>query len=166
VAPIDSRHPDGRPTEEQPRWRQDFPIDTARDEYVSRRDFAKFLVLISGAMAAGQATLVGQSFVRKSREPGEPLPLVRSADLARGDVVRFHYPGPKDPCLLARLDDDRLLAYGQLCSHLLCPVIPDLESRRFLWHQLLRRPWWLASASYRRVLLQGVAHPGPTRHAA
>lgn len=32
-------------------------------------------------------------------------------------------------------------------------------SRRHLWNQLLRRPWWLANARYRQTLLRGVTHP-------
>ena len=41
--------PDGRPHEEQPKWRRDFPLDVLQDNYVARRDFVKFMVLISGA---------------------------------------------------------------------------------------------------------------------
>lgn len=33
------------------------------------------------------------------------------------------------------------------------------EARRFLWQQLLKRPWWLASEHYRQSLLHGIAHP-------
>ncbi len=33
------------------------------------------------------------------------------------------------------------------------------SSRRHLWNQLLRRPWWLANARYRQTLLRGVTHP-------
>lgn len=33
---------------------------------------------------------------------------------------------------------------------------------RFLWQQLLRRPWWLGSAHYRRRLLQGLRAGQPT----
>ena len=42
------------------------------------------------------------------------------------------------------------------------------ESRKFLWQQLLRRPWWLGSAKYRTSLLRGVTQPIelPTRRAA
>lgn len=32
-------------------------------------------------------------------------------------------------------------------------------SRRHLWNQLLRRPWWLANSRYRQTLLRGVTHP-------
>lgn len=33
------------------------------------------------------------------------------------------------------------------------------DSRRFLWQQLLKRPWWLVADHYRETLLAGVAHP-------
>ena len=49
--------PDGRPPEEQPRWRQAFPIDEPQDEYRSRRQFARFLLLTSLAFAAGVVRL-------------------------------------------------------------------------------------------------------------
>src|SRR5688572_3696333 len=46
--------PDGQPEAAQPRWRQDFPIDWPEDEYVSRRDFVKFMGLVSLSFVAGQ----------------------------------------------------------------------------------------------------------------
>jgi hypothetical protein len=52
--------PDGAPLEEQPRWRQDFPIDWPQDHYVSRRDFTKFMVLTSLAFTAGQFWIVAK----------------------------------------------------------------------------------------------------------
>lgn len=33
------------------------------------------------------------------------------------------------------------------------------DARRFLWQQLLKRPWWLASEHYRQTLLHGIDHP-------
>ena len=36
-------------------------------------------------------------------------------------------PGDDHPCLLIRLDDGRLVAFGQECSHLSCAVIPEPE---------------------------------------
>src|SRR5215831_5353682 len=52
--------PDGAPPDAQPRWRQDFPIDWPADQYVARRDFARFLVLTSAAFAAGQAWIAAR----------------------------------------------------------------------------------------------------------
>jgi len=127
-----SQHPDGKPTPAQPRWRQDFPIDTAQDEYVSRRDFAKFLVLTSGAMTVGQASLVAQSGARQQRKPHEPQPIAHVDEVGSGRVIRFDYPEPGEPCLLARLDDGKLVAFGQKCTHLQCAVTPDVGAGKFV----------------------------------
>jgi Rieske Fe-S protein len=45
-------------------------------------------------------------------------------------VVEFHYPGDDNPCLLIRLEDRRLVAFGQECSHLSCAVIPEPKRDR------------------------------------
>ena len=128
----DSRHPDGLPTEAQPRWRQDFPVDVEQDEYISRRDFAKFLVLTSGTMVVGHACLGVKSIVAHTQEPPEPLAIIDDAKFEVGQVMRFDFPRHGDPCLLARLDDGKLLAYGQKCTHLACAVTPDLPNGRFV----------------------------------
>ena len=44
--------PDRAPAISQPRWRRDFPIDWDEDDFVSRRDLIKFVVLTSGAFVA------------------------------------------------------------------------------------------------------------------
>jgi Rieske Fe-S protein len=119
-------YPDGRPLAEQPRWRQDFPIDTPEDDALARREFTKFLVLTSGAFVAGQCWIGLMSLLRDEK----PLPQRRIAsvsELPRGGVVEFRYPTDDDPCLLIRLQDGRLVAYGQQCSHLSCAVIPEPE---------------------------------------
>src|SRR5262245_46884328 len=118
--------PDGRPLAEQPRWRQDFPTDIPEDDALARREFTKFLVLTSGAFVAGQCWIGLKSVLRDE----EPLPEKRIAaerDVVSGSVVEFRYPTDDDPCLLIRLVDGRLVAYGQQCSHLSCAVIPEPE---------------------------------------
>ena len=62
--------PDHRPMDEQPRWRRDFPVDWPQDQFVARRDFAKFLVLTSFAFTVGQLWIAAQSVLRRRR--GEP----------------------------------------------------------------------------------------------
>ena len=122
--------PDGRPLSEQPRWRRDFPVDTAEDNYVSRRDFTKFLVLTSGAFAAGQATIVADSAL--GGEPATPLhPVARVADVPVGGAKAFAYPEPADVCLLVRVDDETFVAFDQRCTHLSCAVVPEPERGRF-----------------------------------
>ena len=85
--------PDGRPIGEQPKWRRDFPIDWAQDEYVSRRELVKFIVLTSAALVVGQFWIVLKSAFSR------PAALVdRRADRPRGRVADrrrqdLHLPG-------------------------------------------------------------------------
>lgn len=117
--------PDGRPQEEQPRWRQDFPIDIPDDDALARREFTKFLVFTSGAFVAGQCWIGLESLLRMNKAfPAQRI--VADADVSTGGVVEFRYPTDDHPCLLMRLESGRLVAYGQQCSHLSCAVIPDL----------------------------------------
>ncbi len=122
--------PDGRPLAEQPRWRQDFPIDVPQDQYVARREFIKFLALTSFAFAAGQVWILAKS--KLGGEPAFPeLEVVRLADLAIGGSLQFDYPGPGQPKLLVRLEENRFVAFDARCTHLSCPVIPQVDRGRF-----------------------------------
>jgi Rieske Fe-S protein len=116
--------PDGRPLEEQPKWRHDFPVDTGREEDIERRDFVKFLVLVSGAFATGQVWILGKELMERDKPAPPAMPIARVADLQIGSAYSFNYPGPDDPCLLVRLDEKKFLAYDQKCSHLSCAVLP------------------------------------------
>jgi Rieske Fe-S protein len=119
--------PDGRPPEEQPAWRQDFPIDWPQDQYVERRDFVKFLVLTSAAMTVGQLWIAAQNWIRR-RQGHAPIRRIASTDqIAVGGVLVFNYPEAHDPCVLIRLADKELVAYSQKCTHLSCAVIPRPE---------------------------------------
>ncbi len=110
--------------ERQPRWQQDFPTDIPDEDVLARREFTKFLVLTSGAFVAGQCWIGGMSLLREE----EALPEKRIAadnEVRPEGIVEFRYPTDDDPCLLIRLRDGRLVAYGQHCSHLSCAVIPE-----------------------------------------
>jgi nitrite reductase/ring-hydroxylating ferredoxin subunit len=116
--------PDQRPMDAQPRWRRDFAIDWPEDNFVTRRDFAKFLVLISGAFVAGQAWIAARSLVRHRQAPPGRKRIAALAELPPGGALMFGYPGDSDPCLLIRLPDGKLVAYAQKCTHLSCAVVP------------------------------------------
>jgi Rieske Fe-S protein len=119
--------PDGRPLAEQPRWRREFAIDWPEDHHVARRDFAKFLVLTSGAFVAGQAWIAVQSLVRKRRPPPGRMRIAALADVPVGSALMFQYPGEHDACLLIRLGEGELVAFSQKCTHLSCAVVPEIE---------------------------------------
>jgi Rieske Fe-S protein len=123
--------PDGRSLEEQPKWRQDFPIDWPQDHYVSRRDFTKFMVLTSLAFTAGQFWIVVQNYLRTRR--GE-LPLIKIAavdEVPIGSAVTFAYPEAHDSCLLLRTGEKTFIAFSQKCTHLSCAVVPQPDKGRF-----------------------------------
>jgi Rieske Fe-S protein len=119
--------PDHRPMAEQPRWRRDFAIDWPEDNYVARRDFAKFLVLTSGAFVAGQTWIAAKSLLRKRRPAPTRQSIGTLSALSLGSATMFAYPTEHDPCLLIRTRDDKLLAYSQKCTHLSCAVVPSLD---------------------------------------
>lgn len=121
-----STTPDGRPVEDQPYWRHDFPIDQPQADYVSRRDFVKFMILVSGSFAVGQAALIALSVLR-STEVLPELPIARVDDLAIGETLVFEYPEGSPSRILTRISEDTFVAYEQQCTHLLCPVIPEPE---------------------------------------
>lgn len=123
--------PDGGPPEDQPKWRKDFPIDTAEDNYVARRDFTKFMVLISGSFVAGQAWIALKTLGGKGQGSG-PRAIGRVDEIAVGQAALFFYPGEYDSCLLVRAGEDEFLAYSNKCSHLSCAVTPDVKAGRLV----------------------------------
>lgn len=122
--------PDGRPLSEQPRWRQDFPIDWPRDEYVSRRDFTKFLALTSLAFVVGQFWILLQNAWRTRRGTLPIVAIARVTDVPVAGSKLFTYPDESSHAILIRLAEDRFVAYDQQCTHLLCPVIAQPEQGR------------------------------------
>ena len=123
--------PDGRSLDEQPKWRQDFPIDWPQDHYLSRRDFTKFMVLISLAFSAGQFWIVVKNYWRRRR--GETLiQQIASVDqIPIGGALTFVYPEAHDTCVLVRSDEKTFSAFSQKCTHLSCAVVPQPDKGRF-----------------------------------
>src|SRR5262249_1173151 len=101
------------PLEAQPAWRQDFPIDWPQDLYVERRDFMKFMVLISAAFTLGQLWIGAQNWYRK--RSGQPaIQRIASVDdLAVGAAIGFSYPNEHQRCLLVSLSTTASVAFDQ-----------------------------------------------------
>jgi len=123
--------PDGRPLEEQPRWRQDFPIDWPEDHYMSRRDFTKFMVLTSLAFTVGQFWILIRNYWRKRHGEALIQQLTTVDQLAIGAALTFDYPEAHDSCVLVRTGEQSYVAYSQKCTHLSCAVVPQPEKGRF-----------------------------------
>ena len=116
----------------RPAWKDDFPISWVDDQYVTRREFTKSLVLVSGAAFCANGALVGMAAMegRAAGESPAPKRIGMVQDLPVGSSRVFEYPAPGNPCLLVRLDADRFVAFGQRCTHLGCPVLYRKESRQ------------------------------------
>jgi Rieske Fe-S protein len=124
--------PNPQDEHDPPAYRQDFPIDWPKDEFVARRDFAKFLVLTSGAFAAGQVWIAAQQLLKKGRSAAPRLRIAAISEIPVGSAKTFSYPQPQNRCLLVRLGAQELVAFSQSCTHLSCAVVPEVAKGVFL----------------------------------
>jgi nitrite reductase/ring-hydroxylating ferredoxin subunit len=122
--------PDRGSPAEQPKWRRDFPIDWAQDDWVSRRDLVKFIVLTSAAFAAGQGWIALRSLFRPRRADTPVTPVAELDEVPVGGAKVFEYPEGSSPRLLVRRGEADFVAYDQQCTHLMCPVVPVVEEGR------------------------------------
>jgi Rieske Fe-S protein len=114
-----------------PGWKRDFPYEAAAEDEVTRREFARYLVLGAGAMAAANVGLAAWTQLR-SINRGEPRPIVALDEVEVGGTYLFTYPADDDPAILLRLDERSVVAFSQKCTHLGCVVyyVADAEQ----WH--------------------------------
>ena len=109
-----------------PLWRDEFPVFTADERYVGRRQFTKFLTLTSFGMFAGNLWIFAKSLLYEP--PVYPRVAVASlGEIPVGGVKTFTYPSANDPCLLVRTADDAYVAFSQKCTHLSCAVYFEKE---------------------------------------
>lgn len=114
-----------------PKWAEDFPLDQTQDSSISRRDFIRYLGLVSLGFFSGVAGVWIKS-IFKMRIPGMPhnrLRIVGPEDLKVGESYVFEIPGVKEHAILVRLGNEHYAAFGQKCTHLQCPVIWKNEEK-------------------------------------
>lgn len=129
--------PDGNP-ENTAAWRKHFPIEAELEASRSRREFVGGLGVACGAMVCGQIALQnvappladGGQESNGTEHEGEVLPK-KLQEMTIGEAQLFHYPNEKSPCLLVKLDETEFVAFGQKCTHLCCPVIPEPSKDEF-----------------------------------
>jgi Rieske Fe-S protein len=124
--------PDGKPLAQQPAWRRDFPIDVPQDNYVARRDFTKFLGLISLAFVVGQFWIGAQNWLRRRRGLLPVQKIASLADLPVGGAMTFTYPDASESCILVRINEQDFRAFNQKCTHLSCAVLPNVADCRLV----------------------------------
>jgi cytochrome b6-f complex iron-sulfur subunit len=113
---------------ERSRPELDFPIERVEAEHVSRREFAKFLCLVSGGMAVGSGWVaVKDKLFPPLRIQGEVF-VCKTAAVAVGGTLAFTVPGLRTPFILIHLNDGSWRAYEQKCTHLSCAVFYQPET--------------------------------------
>jgi Rieske Fe-S protein len=115
-----------------PKWANDFSIETNTDNNVSRREFVKYLGVVSFGLFMGTAgVLIKSLFDSKS----ETMPVGKIAGLdevAVGESNTFIIPGKKELGIMVRLSEDHYVAYGQKCTHLQCPVLWNKDAHKLI----------------------------------
>lgn len=91
------------------------------DAPVTRRDYLRILVTLSGGLVAAAAAVKVGIFPRHGE--GAATPLKIADQLRPGAAVSFAYPTEDDRAIAIRLDDGRLVAYSSICTHLACAVL-------------------------------------------
>lgn len=114
-----------------PSWKEDFPIESKRATHVSRREFAKFLGLLSGAFALSNGFIV----IRAMAFPSEKLKgehfVANESEVPVGEMVQFEIQGDKHiPYILIHLEEDEWRAFEQKCTHLTCAVRYSKEENK------------------------------------
>ncbi len=114
-----------------PIWKRDFPYEVAAEEEVTRREFARFLVLGTGALAVGNLGLAVWTQLRHINQ-GEPRSIVAASNVPVGETYLFRYPSDADPAVLLRVSETEVVAFSQKCTHLGCVVYFEADEQR--WH--------------------------------
>lgn len=112
-------------------WKRDFPYESAGEEEVTRREFARYLVAGAGALAVANVGLAAWTELR-SINRGEPRAIVAAAEVPVGETYLFRYPEHADPAVLLRTAETEAVAFSQKCTHLGCVVYFQPDEHR--WH--------------------------------
>lgn len=110
--------------------RQDFPIDWDEDNYVSRREFFKFMTLASGGLALGSLGLAVWAKTPRGERQFQRALIGNITDVPVGGSLAFSYPRPEDLCLLVQDKPGEYVAFSRRCTHLSCPVEYQAEKSR------------------------------------
>jgi len=114
-----------------PNWRSDFPIRDKEAIHVSRREFAKFLSLFSGALALGSGAIVVKALAFPEGKPEGEHFICDDSEVPSGSMLQFELGGNKTiPYLLIHLADGEWRAFEQKCTHLSCAVHYVAENDR------------------------------------
>lgn len=97
-------------------------LDRIREDApITRRDYLRILVTVSGGLFVGTVAVAAGVFRRRDEPTGRAVRVAEAIPPA--GFVRFHYPTDDDPAIAIRLADGALVAYSSVCTHLACTVL-------------------------------------------
>lgn len=99
-----------------------------KDAPVTRRDYLRMLVSVSGGLLVGTAAVALGVFHRRDEAITREVRV--AAVIPPGGSARFRYPTPDDPAIAIRLTDGTLVAYSSVCTHLSCTVLWNRDEER------------------------------------
>jgi nitrite reductase/ring-hydroxylating ferredoxin subunit len=115
-----------------PKWAEDFSIESKKDDHVSRRDFIRFLGLVSLGLFSGTAGIFLRTLGQHETTNTSRVKIADLNTIAVGASSTFMIPGKKEPGIMVRLTENQYVAYGQKCTHLQCPVLWDKEANHIV----------------------------------
>jgi arsenite oxidase small subunit len=108
----------------------EFPIDWEDDDYVTRREFFRFMTLASGGLALGSGVIAGFAALSREGRAMERQLVAKASELAVGQSMNFNYPRSTDLCILIHRREGEFVAYSRRCTHLSCPVNYEHDKNR------------------------------------
>ncbi|PXY43283.1 QcrA and Rieske domain-containing protein [Flavobacterium hydrophilum] len=103
-------------------WKKDFPIEKQLATSVSRRDFAKFLTLVSGGLMVGSGLVAAKAYIYPKEELDGEHFVCKKHEVPVGGTRAFVIEGSTIPYILIHLENGEFMAYEQKCTHLSCSV--------------------------------------------
>jgi cytochrome b6-f complex iron-sulfur subunit len=103
-------------------WKKDFPILKQQATNVSRRDFAKFLTLVSGGLMVGSGLVAAKAYLLPKEEVEGEHFVCKKDEVPVGGTRAFVIEGSTIPYILIHLENGDFKAYEQKCTHLSCSV--------------------------------------------
>lgn len=120
--------------QEMPKWAEDFPIESKSEARIARRDFIRYLSLVSLGLFVGQGAVLAKKWLGKkeNHKSTDQYKIMGLNDLEVGGSYVFNLPEKHEPILLIRLSGEEYVAYSQKCTHLQCPVIWRRDESKIL----------------------------------
>lgn len=103
-------------------WKKDFPYKKQESTQVSRRDFAKFLTLVSGGLMVGSGLVAAKAYLLPADEVVGEHFVCDIKDIPLGGTRGFVIEGSAIPYILVHLESGMFRAFEQKCTHLSCAV--------------------------------------------